>query len=484
MLGLEMPEMASPAKQKKKSAGGFVSTAKGVRVGSFQWYDWQTLQPVGTVLPSPRLVVWDPELQYCLTCYARSFVVWALVPTIRYIRRIRSSQPIVSALWHSGQLLYASATQICALYPTHADTGPVVLAEFGRGSSSDGANSGTARLELFVPPPETRCGAGALTLLRVVQDTLVMADAGGQLHGISLGGRSEKGRTYKPGMLLRHLIVHNARAPISQEVAEKVLELSLLLAPSEHDAVAQFIVEGRKAYEETQQEDAAELAALALHLPGLSTCGRLQICLTCQLWEQANEVLRGLACSYAQAGPAAARMVFGAHDMVASAAIDAGAVDVGLSVLHQAATWCPPLGLARLVLALGINGRQSELSELIEGQLQNVEAGADKSAADDPSWHQAAIRLGLALLHEKGALQWSQRREAAVAILRRDAEPYAGLLRPQQSPAPSLSRPWRSRNLAQEDQAIRIESEEHTGVPSQDFGSVAASRPTKLQLDF
>jgi hypothetical protein len=93
LLGLEMPGAAAgnDGRAGRKGGGGsssgggggggkgFVSVSKAASVTNFQWFDWQTLQPVGTVLPAPRLVVWDPELQYCLTAYARSFVVWAMV---------------------------------------------------------------------------------------------------------------------------------------------------------------------------------------------------------------------------------------------------------------------------------------------------------------------------------------------------------------------------------------------------------------------
>ena len=193
LLGLELPAEPTPAGKR-----GFVSVSKAVQLKNFQWFDWQTLQPVGTVLPAPSLLAWDPELQYCLSSYKRSYVIWALVPTIRYIRRVRS-QPVVSALWHFGRLLYATATQICCLHPTHADEGPTVLASFGAAGAG-----GSSAAALFAPSPRPRVARGSLALLRVVQDTLVFADADCRLHGIELG---------QPGLALRQLIVQVCLPP-------------------------------------------------------------------------------------------------------------------------------------------------------------------------------------------------------------------------------------------------------------------------------
>ena len=327
MIGLEV------------SGGDAQTPRKPRRQSSYQWYDWQTLVPVGQPIPPPLLVEWDPDMRYCLTTYADAFYIWKTFPTFRMVGRFPGT--IVAALWSQGRLLYSTNHQVCCLYPTHADEGPIVLATFtsdasGLGVDSDRA-SGVARVfgfqDSFCPPPQRRL-PGALAMLAVVQDRLIMMDASNAILSLSLA---------HPAMRLRQLVV-SARRPISAADAEQILELALQLSPgSEHDAVAAFLEQGFEEHDPL----AADFGRLSLHLPGLSSVGRLCVCVSTQLFAEASEALLALEqdlaalmarqCQGHIDVPSIHRQLLRAHLVVVAAAEASGAVDVALSVLTRTA---------------------------------------------------------------------------------------------------------------------------------------------------
>eukprot|EP01048_Picozoa_sp_COSAG05_P007151 COSAG05_NODE_497_length_9246_cov_6.935343_6_plen_250_part_00 len=64
MLGVTMPD--TPEIPSSHGGGG----GSGGDGTCFRWFDWQTLQPVGSgSMPTPETVLWDPELRYCLTTH-------------------------------------------------------------------------------------------------------------------------------------------------------------------------------------------------------------------------------------------------------------------------------------------------------------------------------------------------------------------------------------------------------------------------------
>ena len=68
--------------------------------------DRQTLLPVGSGMPTPQHVQWDPDLRYCLTTHAHSFAVWGTYPTFSLCCHLPGE--ICSALWSQGRLVYST----------------------------------------------------------------------------------------------------------------------------------------------------------------------------------------------------------------------------------------------------------------------------------------------------------------------------------------------------------------------------------------
>lgn len=102
----------------------------------------------------------------------------------------------MSALWSDGRLLFTTHTEICCLYPTHAEDGPLTLASLDavRMCSPQQDASGVAARtwcwdDSCVPPPQLR-PVGALSLVRVVQERLVMMDVSNTLLELDISNIS------------------------------------------------------------------------------------------------------------------------------------------------------------------------------------------------------------------------------------------------------------------------------------------------------
>lgn len=312
-----------------------------------QWYDWQTLRPEGPALPSPTLIEWDPDMRYCLTAYQGVYYIWTTYPTFH-----RQGGPfagnIVAAIWSQGRLLYCTHDSVCCLYPTHADEGPILLAAFDAPSPGTRQSSSSETHELasnfgrfddsFCPPPDRR-PAGALALLRVVQEQLIMMTTSNAIISLSLGHQA---------MRLRQLVV-STRPPISQSGAEQILDLALGLCPSsEHDAVADFFKQG------FDEDDplAEQFGEMAMHLPGLSLVGKLRVCLDTHLHSQAASALQALVHELDTLEavesstehlnlPLVRHHLLLAHLVVVAAAEEAGVASVATEVLRRAVASYP-----------------------------------------------------------------------------------------------------------------------------------------------
>jgi hypothetical protein len=340
MIGVERP-------------GGDDGPDRPRRKRSFQWYNWQTLEPVGEALPAPTVIEWDPEMRYCLTAYKDAFYIWTTYPTFR-----RQGGPfpgnIVDAIWSQGRLLYSTHDTVCCLYPTHADEGPIILATLDAPLRTSVERSASGGRELtsgsaaqpfpfgfddsFSPPPQHR-PAGALALLRVVQEQLIVMDASNSIISLSLAHQA---------LRLRQLVV-SARPPLSQSNAEQILELALALCPgSEHDAVASFFEQGF----DDGDPLAKHFGELSMHLPGLSSVGRLRVCLDTHLHSQAAVALQALVeeldtLEATQSSavhlnmPLLRHHLLLAHLVVVAACEEAGVNTVAIEALNRAAAGYP-----------------------------------------------------------------------------------------------------------------------------------------------
>ncbi|TYJ20819.1 hypothetical protein E1A91_A08G022900v1 [Gossypium mustelinum] len=86
------------------------STAEAATL-NFQFFSWETCQPVGSFLPQPEWTAWDQTVEYCALAYQRYIVISTLRPQYRYLGDVAISHA-TGAVWQRRQLFVATPTTI------------------------------------------------------------------------------------------------------------------------------------------------------------------------------------------------------------------------------------------------------------------------------------------------------------------------------------------------------------------------------------
>ena len=251
-----------------------------VEGSEFSWYDWATRKSVGTPLPPPRLVSWDPNLVHCLVAFADEFYVYATLPKFELL--CKAPGCITSVCWDDSVLYYSTHTLVCSFYPTLGEHSSVVLAALASRRFLPGGSK--TALQPWQPPPVRRL-PGSLAVLAAQNGRLVAIDSEHRLCAIPIT---------HPAVQLRRVISVSApvldpaeTGPESDAARELVMDLALQLSPAEHDHVGQYLSN-------------RGLAALACELPGVTHLQKFCILLQNGMWPDAASELDKLHAEFSQ----------------------------------------------------------------------------------------------------------------------------------------------------------------------------------------
>jgi hypothetical protein len=122
------------------------------------------------IMPAPVSMAWDASGRYCVIVYEESFCVFRTEPTFKLLAKV--ADVIISAAWHNLCLFYSSISgDIKCFFPHEYDCQDVLLSTFSNDTYDTSQWS-------FV---------GAITLLEIAGDHLVVIDSDYKLNTIRLG---------------------------------------------------------------------------------------------------------------------------------------------------------------------------------------------------------------------------------------------------------------------------------------------------------
>ncbi|KAL4384266.1 hypothetical protein GQ457_15G029400 [Hibiscus cannabinus] len=78
---------------------------------NFQFFSWETFQPVGNPLTQPQWTAWDQTIEYCALAYQHYIVICTLRPQFRYLGDVAIAYA-TGAVWQRRQLFVATPTTI------------------------------------------------------------------------------------------------------------------------------------------------------------------------------------------------------------------------------------------------------------------------------------------------------------------------------------------------------------------------------------
>ncbi|GMJ01538.1 Transducin/WD40-2 Protien [Hibiscus trionum] len=78
---------------------------------NFQFFSWETFQPVGNLLTQPQWTAWDQTIEYCALAYQHYIVICTLRPQFRYLGDVAIAYA-TGAVWQRRQLFVATPTTI------------------------------------------------------------------------------------------------------------------------------------------------------------------------------------------------------------------------------------------------------------------------------------------------------------------------------------------------------------------------------------
>ncbi|KAE8697074.1 Transducin/WD40 repeat-like superfamily protein isoform 2 [Hibiscus syriacus] len=78
---------------------------------NFQFFSWETFQPVGNLLTQPQWTAWDQTVEYCALAYQHYIVICTLRPQFRYLGDVAIAYA-TGAVWQRRQLFVATPTTI------------------------------------------------------------------------------------------------------------------------------------------------------------------------------------------------------------------------------------------------------------------------------------------------------------------------------------------------------------------------------------
>lgn len=150
-------------------------------INTFQFFKWDSLADssrVGTLLPTPKAVFWDPTRPMAATLFRTSFAIYAIKledrdpVSLAFMHRVS----VHSVLWDSS-LIFVSTDDAVRCYWLHANDEPLTIASHAADNNAPDDET---------PFPVAARPIGALTLVANSDERLFALDCARQLRSFSL----------------------------------------------------------------------------------------------------------------------------------------------------------------------------------------------------------------------------------------------------------------------------------------------------------